>query len=182
MDFTARQQDGFVQLQWSTSSEVNSSHFEIQHSINGGQLWEILGQVQSSKESFEAKKYEFIHLNPSKGENLYRLKMIDRAANRRDETFAFSTIRNVNIDQANEFSVYPNPVADQLTIEASGATSAGKQRIYNAAGKMLLSKDVNFAGKPYQVETSTLPTGIYTIQMLNGTGKKQVQKFVKLGH
>lgn len=176
VDFTARQQENSVQLHWSTSSEVNSSHFEIQHSHNGGQSWEKLGQVQSSRESFEVKKYEFIHLNPTKGENLYRLKMIDQ-----DETFAFSTIRNVNIDQPNEFSVYPNPVADQLTVEASGSMSVGKLRIYNAAGKMLLSKDVKFSGKPYQVETSALPTGIYTIQMLNGTGKKQVQKFVKLG-
>ncbi|MEO6282935.1 MAG: T9SS type A sorting domain-containing protein [Dyadobacter sp.] len=75
----------------------------------------------------------------------------------------------------------PNPVADQLIVEASGATSAGKFRIYNASGKMLLSKDVKFSGALYQVETSALPTGIYTIQMLNETGKTQVQIFVKLG-
>ena len=182
VDFKARKQEHFVQLIWSTSSEVNSSHFDIQHSHNAGQSWETLGQVQSSGESSEAKNYEFIHLNPSKGENLYRLKMVDLAASRRDETFAFSTIRSVNIDQPNEFSVYPNPVADQLIVEASGANTAGKLRIYNAAGKMLLSKDVKFSGQPYQVETSALPTGIYTIQVLSGTGSKQVQKFVKLGH
>ncbi|MCF2489237.1 T9SS type A sorting domain-containing protein [Dyadobacter sp. CY347] len=174
--FTAEKNENFVQVRWSTSSEVNSSHFEIQHSHDAGKSWDILGDVQAGRESFEERKYEFIHLNPSNGENLYRLKMIDL-----DKTFTFSTIRSVNLGKANGFSVYPNPVADQLTVETGNVASAGKLRVYNAAGKIILSKDVNFSGKPYQVETSTLPTGIYTIQVLNDLGVKEVHKFIKVG-
>lgn len=175
VEFKAEKKENAVQIRWSTSSEVNSSYFEIQHSQNSGKSWEIIGRVQASKESFEVKKYEFPHLNPSSGVNLYRLSMVDQ-----DGTFALSTIRNVTFNQANGFSVYPNPVAEQLTVEASNDTPEGNLRVFNAAGKMLFSRDVNFSGKPYHFETSALPDGLYTIQVSNGSGTKEVKKFIKL--
>jgi hypothetical protein len=175
IDFAVAKNEHAVDLRWSTSSEVNSSHFEIQHSPNAGRSWEIVGNVQANKESYEEKRYAFTHQAPSKGENLYRLKMIDR-----DGTFAFSRIRSVTFDDLNAFSVYPNPVQDQLTVETGSGIKNGRLRVYNAAGKMITSKEVNFSGKPYQLETSQLPAGIYTIQLMDGPGKKEVQKFLKL--
>jgi hypothetical protein len=98
VSFFAKKENQAALLQWTTSYETNSAFFEIQRSENGKD-WHALGQVAAGGESKALLQYAFTDSNPisggsSKGENLYRLKMVDT-----DERFAYSMIRSLRFDR-----------------------------------------------------------------------------------
>lgn len=77
-------------LSWSTTFETNSGSFDIERSIDGKQ-WVKLGSVNAQGESKSMHHYTITDKSPqqggpSHGENLYRLKMLDRATGRRSRT------------------------------------------------------------------------------------------------
>jgi hypothetical protein len=63
-------------------------------------------------ESNQAKNYFFSDNAPAQGENLYRLKMVDR-----DETFAYSRIQSVKVENSDALAIFPNPVTDRILLK-----------------------------------------------------------------
>jgi hypothetical protein len=70
-DFT-----GYAQINWTTESETNSSHFDILRSGNGKDF-NVLGTVKSAGNSNSQIKYNFVDKNPLAGTSYYQLKQID---------------------------------------------------------------------------------------------------------
>src|SRR5262249_11305088 len=101
VSFKALAEGQTTSLSWTTSEETNSDRFDIERSQNG-KNWAKIGSVASHKESAVNQYYSFVDAAPLRGDNLYRLKMVDL-----DETFAYSRIENVNFKGI--ALVYPNP-------------------------------------------------------------------------
>jgi len=166
VSFTARKNENNSELIWSTSEEINSDYFEVQHSINSKE-WRPLGQVEANGQSRTLKSYTFMHLSPAGGENLYRLKMVDN-----DGTFAFSRIRNLHFYANEEINVYPNPVTGKLFVKTDDWTRIRKVDIYNTSGKsqfipMHVNND-NPAVKEFNLQS--MPSGIYLIKTTRTNG------------
>lgn len=98
-------------LSWVTTTETNSDRFEIERSAKGN-VWVKIGEVKPNRESSQRQYYSFTDPAPLSGENLYRLRMVDR-----DETFAYSRIESLNFESGIELFSYPNPVSDRLMIK-----------------------------------------------------------------
>lgn len=64
-------------LQWTTATENNSDHFNIERSSNA-QFYETIGRVNASGFSTTEVNYNFIDAIPLKGINYYRLAMVDK--------------------------------------------------------------------------------------------------------
>ncbi len=75
-----------------------------------------------------------------------------------------------------EFSVYPNPVSNLLTINSSIAFNALKASIYSIDGKLLITKMVS-SDNP-TLETGSLLNGIYYIRLSYGRTATSL-KFIK---
>lgn len=67
---------GYAQINWTTESETNSSHFDILRSGNGKDF-NVLGTVKSAGNSNSQIKYNFVDKNPLAGTSYYLLKQID---------------------------------------------------------------------------------------------------------
>ena len=152
--FTVLKEGKVAILNWETTEETNSDYFDIQHSVSGKD-WADVGQVISNGESKVLKNYSFNHANPINGQNLYRLKMVDR-----DNSFAYSRIQGVTFEGlASDLSIYPNPVADKMiirdfsqvtnlvisdlngrTVHQSGATATGEINVRNLSAGMYVVK------------------------------------------
>ncbi|ARS36602.1 hypothetical protein [Pontibacter actiniarum] len=65
-----------VALQWSTASEENNSHFEVERSADGKQF-EQIGSVQGHGTSSVMQRYRHLDSRPLPGQNYYRLKQVD---------------------------------------------------------------------------------------------------------
>lgn len=168
LSFKAAKENMQINLDWSTTSEVNSNRFEIEHSLNGKD-WNSIGSVASGVQSKIKLDYHFTHMNPADGNNYYRLKMLDK-----DETFAFSSIKNVEFENVN-LEIFPNPVADLLSIKMSNWASVNNIRLINLVGTTVYD-----SGKtPLQsVNVTNLKQGIYVVKIEKKDGSRSAHKIM----
>jgi hypothetical protein len=180
VSFTAKKENQTALLQWSTSFETNSAFFEIQRSYNGND-WQAIGQVAAGGESRAALHYAFTDPNPlnggpSKGENLYRLKMIDA-----DETFAYSIIRSLRFEGVSAVAIFPNPTAEKIQITVVDWGKVERVNIINAMGKAVYesvsSQLSHISANGIQVKN--LPVGLYFVKIKEKDGMVHSLKMMK---
>jgi hypothetical protein len=170
--FTAKKgESNSVTLNWATTEEANSESFEIEHSTNG-KNWSTVGRRTAQGDSKQLNKYSYNHTTPVFGDNLYRLKMIDRATDRNSANFAYSRVVNVNVADGDAIIVYPNPATDKVGIKTSLSNIAGI-KIYNSNGTLVASPGISS-----EIDVSQLQTGSYTISITEKDGTLRNVKFV----
>jgi Secretion system C-terminal sorting domain len=170
ISFTAAKEGRQAQLAWSTSEEVNSEKFDVERSIDG-KKWSQIGSLPAGGDVLNAvTRYNFTDSDPVAGENLYRLKMVDR-----DQTFSYSRIVNLNFKTESVVSTYPNPASDKIMIAANEWENVKTVRIVNTAGQVVYSSD-----KPRQeIDIQALASGSYIIGLVRDNGTQENVKFVK---
>ena len=176
MNFDAKRNGSVNNLSWVTSQETNASKFIVERSTDGRNFNEI-GYVAAFGYSSTAKNYRFVDATPNKGNNYYRLKLVNI-----DNSFRFSEIKNVKHLTFAEMTVSPNPVAQnmRILIDADKSekaslfiTDLAGRRVYNT------SVSVNEGSNTLNIPVSTLNSGSYvvTIQLANQTLVKKINKF-----
>ena len=102
ISFEVVKKNGNANLQWSTSSEINASHFELEKSTDATN-WITFNQETASGNSNSILNYTGYDYTLGSVETYYRLKLVDF-----DGTWEYSGIR-VIAETANTLSVFPNP-------------------------------------------------------------------------
>lgn len=101
LDFTASQQGNNIELAWSTTKEINNSHFILQESVDGTHFYDQ-DIIEGSKNSTIIKNYSST-LALKNQTTYYRIKQVDF-----NGEFDYSkTIIHTN--NSTDFSIYPNP-------------------------------------------------------------------------
>lgn len=157
LGFSAKEQNRVVTLEWSTSAEVNSKEFFVQHSVDGIKYKDV-GVVHAAGNSAVKVDYKFDHRNPSVGNNYYRIRQVDR-----DGKSINSKVVSVSIKtDAKIFTVLTNPVsAGTLNVQVHiPATLA----LYSSAGAVVFRTPVtvgkhSFPVSGYGKGTFTLVAG-----------------------
>ncbi len=89
---------------WTTESEHQSSHFEVEHSLDLVN-WTTLAVLQAAGNSLEPSEYRFNHKHPSSGELYYRLKQVDINGD-----FTYSDVQSAHKMRFSTLNpVQPNP-------------------------------------------------------------------------
>ena len=146
-------------LLWSTASQLNFSHFEVEHSANG-ETWSKIGEVEGAGNTNEYLAYSFLNQNPFNGNNYYRLRMVDL-----DESFEYSPIIKSFSNQGLSLQVYPNPVIDHtITLSYNfEVTSSDDLSLLDFSGNMVWQGvATNFTGK-IELPQTIMP-GTYFLQ------------------
>ncbi len=156
-------------LTWQTSQERNSSYFEIQHSEDS-QNWTALGTVSAAANSAGNAGYSFADLAERYGTQYYRLKMVDI-----DQSYAFSTIRQIKLEATGMISAYPNPVIDRFLIGSREVLTSVK--VTDLTGRTFLEILNPTPGQEFNLKN--YPGGIYLIKVETATGKTQAIKIIK---
>lgn len=169
--FKATKEGKIARLNWETTEETNSDHFEIQHSISGKD-WNKIGTVDSHGDSKVRNVYSYTDTNPANGENLYRLKMIDR-----DATFAYSRIQSLKFDGQNgpAISIYPNPSTDKVFIQDADLSQVKLVSILDMNGHAVFSSNKISADG---ISVSKLISGTYILHITNINGSVSNHKIV----
>jgi hypothetical protein len=167
VNFTAVKEGVVSQLVWATTEESNSDRFEVERSGNG-KSWSNIGSVVSSGESVSLKNYNFTDKAPLTGENLYRLKMVDK-----DATFAYSSIRSVRFDEPTAY-VYPNPSADKVFLNKANITGVSQVSVWDMNGRVVLTTKSFAQG----IDVKTLAQGAYLLKVSHADGSSASHKFV----
>ena len=169
ISFTAENMENLVELTWKTTTEINSSFFEIQRSQNAKD-WAKIGQILASGESSSIRDYSFQDGKPFPGNNYYRLKMIDK-----DQTYAFSVIRHLRFTGDPGISFYPNPVAGALTIKARAGQQIKNVQIVNNNGQNVYYSELK-SDDPILV--NKFQNGLYAVKITKADGQVITHKIV----
>lgn len=169
LSFDAFKNDNKVKLNWKTDNEINTSHFDVERSVNGIDFKKI-GAVTALNRS-GINQYSFDDMNPADGVNLYRLKQVDI-----DAKFEYSNTVKILFSAKINIIVYPNPAINKLNIQLTGAgASKWMSSIYDLSGKLVYQQTNIAAGSLLQVNVTAFAKGNYTIVLNNGietfTGK-----------
>lgn len=164
-----------ILLNWSTSSEINVGHYEIQRSFNGTDF-ETIGKVISKGNSSNAK-YDFVDKAYLKGNNFYRLRIVDK-----NGQTAFSGIVKVYINDFKLVKIYPNPVASgMLNISLSNElhNKPITVQVVNQLGQVVISKHFEGTNGNIAIPVKSLSNGNYTAVVINGKSIIATNKFIK---
>ena len=148
-------------IAWSTLSETDNSHFELERSGNGTDF-SVIKNIMGKGNSSVKTDYAYTDANAPAGTNYYRLKQVDR-----DGKYAYSNV--IGIDNAlfsTAFTVYPNPVADFVTINNAKAFKSAAVKVVDITGKSVYAKS-NISGSQFTVDLTTLKAGLYFVQISN---------------
>lgn len=157
--FTAKAKNNKVALNWTTTDEVNTGHFDIQWSETGSDF-KKLSTINSNNRP-GINKYDYTHTYPGNGSNYYRLKQVDK-----DGKFTYSTTIAVTVDDnLSGITVYPNPVSERLLINVSPGETIRAISITDAAGRLQLRKAQTNNTRPFTLDVQQLSRGIYWLRV-----------------
>lgn len=74
-------------------------------------------------------------------------------------------------------TIYPNPAKDVLVIQTKLSTSVYTASVYDATGRLVLSKEIT--GKEEKLNVSQLPNGVYVLQLKDQASNLRSIKLIK---
>lgn len=167
-----------VKIDWSTSMEINNSHFLVERSSDG-KTFSTVAKVAGNGTTSLLHAYSILDDVTNAGNiAYYRLHQIDL-----DGKSNFSNIIAIKIAKGNEIaSVSPNPFVSYLNVSMEwGKSEVITARILNIQGKEVVTKKLQVVKGANQVridDLSNLPSGSYFIQFISAT-ERMTQKISK---
>jgi hypothetical protein len=121
-----------VRLNWSTASEQNSSHFEIERSTNGIEFTQI-GHVTAAGNSQSVSNYEYVDAQPLNGVSYYRLRQVDQ-----NGVYSFSRVLQLKYQTTTAARIVPNPTDGPINLQIpSDWTGTYDCRVFNTVGVLV---------------------------------------------
>ncbi|MEO7768918.1 MAG: T9SS type A sorting domain-containing protein [Ferruginibacter sp.] len=177
--FNGRYDAGKAILDWQTSQEINSDHFELLRSTDG-QEFNKIATIAATGNSNSTKNYSYQdNVSSSSGNSVfYRLKQVDK-----DGRVTFASIVKLSLGSKLTFDIFPNPFTNNFTVSFGALkTSIATLSIQNSTGSLVYTKAINVTKGNNLVVMSNLPTlgkGIYYVTVYNDefkfNGKLQKQ-------
>lgn len=168
-DFEAREIEGNAALEWSTSSETNASHFEIEKSLDA-KTFSSIGKQDAIGNSSVQNNYRFIDFSPSQGINYYRIRQID--TNGAD---ALTNIKSVRIGKTDKNGPYPNPATDAFNLK--NVEQGAVLTLTNSSGIVL--KQISAQSSEVTINTQSYPDGMYILTVTSKFGIRKYHVLVK---
>ena len=160
-------------LQWATASEREVKEFIVEKSMNAKDFAAI-GSVKANNTA-TISNYTFDDAKLGDDVNYYRLKMLDN-----DGSFKYSNTVAIKLGgkAGKGLKVFPNPVANTLTIDHAEAVEGAQISIVNINGSIVAQHNVPKNATQTSLDASQLPAGTYFINYIS-KGKSVTTPFVK---
>ncbi len=180
--FAANNNNGNVNLNWSTASEINNKGFVIERSVNGKEFTYI-DFVEGAGNTAKTTKYRAIDAGAFKVSGVstlyYRLKQVDF-----DGTIAYSNTVKVNENESasGQVKVYPNPFTKSFDVSIVAEQDAKASiLVSDISGKLVATTTVELVKGSNTTTVNgldALTSGIYFVKVINGASS-EVFKVVK---
>lgn len=168
--FTAVAESSKINLQWSTSYELNNHYFVAEKQIDNSGGWRSVDTIMAKDTGLALNSYRAVDHFPSL-KNIYRIKQVDQDNSSRYSETVMVTLTD---PQPAPALVYPNPVSGTLYAETKTAMTGvsmtdnfGKELFYLPA-----------TGNQYHIDVSGFKAGIYFLRIHSKEGTV-VERVVK---
>lgn len=179
LNFSGKNNGAYNMLQWTTSSEQNSSYFDLERSTDGINFVKA-GTVNAAGNSNVAKNYNYNDNIATVNSNIYyyRLKMVETTG-----VVKYSTVVKIKLNNKGfNVEATPNPFTDQLRINIE--TTVSEKAIISlndvSGRKMKQTESSLNSGNNALVlgNLAGLPSGVYLLTITTDS-QRQTLKVVK---
>ncbi len=167
--FDGQPRDKDVLLNWTTGSELNSSHFNVERSTDGISFTPI-GVVAAQGNTSTVSHYGFVDPHPAIGVNYYRLEQVDTDGNTKVSEVEAVVFRRL----VSTGAPYPNPTMDRINLDmVVGADRDVLITTMDASGRTVRAERMRFAAgeQRYQSSVAGLDAGWYELLMTFADGE-----------
>jgi len=177
-DFTVRETDCSTLLEWSTSDEVNFSHFDLEKKSGAG--YQAFAQIPARQTAAEIQYYQATDEHPGSSIWTYRLKMVDL-----DGKLQYSPERSIRLacgGMVDDIMLFPNPAADQTYLMLRSAADHQYQiHIVNSLGQQVYATALDLAHetKVISLPLHGLAAGIYSILVMDDGSVRKTLRLTK---
>ena len=170
--------DHEANLYWNTISEINTSYFTIESSIDGINFFQV-GTVKAEGNSQQLLSYSFVDETPpvANGTVYYRLKIVDL-----DGAFSYSPVSAVVL-KGTLLALYPNPASANsgITVKyyANKENDFIRIAVTDNLGQQLSIQSCRLkkGENEFTVSTKGLAAGVYFVEINDSYGKT-IQKIM----
>jgi len=169
--FTVAKRGSQVEVNWKTSEEINVDKFTIEHSVDAINFKSI-NETRSSGNSAGAT-YSYIHPNPVKGLQYYRLVELDL-----DGSKTFFPIKQIQFEELKKpVEIYPTEVTTTITAYFKQSTFQQVQ-LLDQMGRILENRNITHQQAELSLNVQTYGPGIYYLRFV-GKEKAVTERIVK---
>ena len=153
-------------INWTTSSEINNSHFDIERSEDGIEFTKI-GETKSAGNTTVNTNYSFTDKSPLSGTNYYRLKQWDF-----NGEFQYSKIISIETKGGKQdLTIYPNPAKSNINIQVSTTRTYNRTvEVVDMIGKKVTSVTLPANQNTIKINTQNIFNGVYFVSVNDGNG------------
>ena len=157
--FNVENQDCDVVLRWQTTTEQQSSSYDMETSEDGIHFKKI-GSLQS-KNAAGGATYSY-HYKANTGTSYFRLKMVNK-----DGSFTYSPVQKFTTSCGAIVQIYPNPAHEGAAI--TGLQAGMQVYLINSVGQSVWAQ--KSAGSTMQLPLTAFANGLYLVQVTDNYGK-----------
>ncbi|WP_153800284.1 T9SS type A sorting domain-containing protein [Foetidibacter luteolus] len=172
IDLSAQQIGSRALLTWAATGETSNEIFTVEKSADAFN-WAAAGTVKTHAGNGN-NSYNFTDNTPLAGSNFYRIR--HTGAN---GVSIYSQTRHLRFTGAWQVSVTPNVTAGQTLVKVYSNQPLKAIRVINAAGQTCISKTLLPGSQIHECNISTLPNGIYMVQLINSGKDNRMLKLLK---
>jgi autotransporter-associated beta strand protein len=167
-EFKATCQSDYIQIEWTTASEIKNKAFELFKS-DDAKDWKLIHTTEGQGTKATETQYSFKDLD--KKESYYRLKDIDEDGVENWSQIIFADCKN----DVSGIQIYPNPASDFIKVIIPFEENT-TLNILSMEGKTL--KSMPSVSKNNLIHIKDLANGVYIIEIKNQKQIEQI-KFLK---
>jgi hypothetical protein len=173
VDFNAEYKGDYVEITWSTLSEVNCEYFEVERTIDTKDFF-VIGRTEGAGNHNGKLNYRILDENYLTGNSYYRLKQVDF-----DGKVSYSALRRVFVELTEQTIIEAYYAENNLYIYSDKKLNyLGYLSIFDMSGKRIFYADLsNYNSNSAKIDVSEIPVGLYFCSFSNAMQK--AQKFVK---
>jgi hypothetical protein len=175
--YTAKIEGNRARLAWTTASEQNNNHFEIERSIDG-KVFTFMTTIKGNGTTLSAHTYAVYDNNPGNETTYYKLKQYD--LNGKVEELGVRSV-TFKVDAITSVKIFPNPTTDVVNLSfANYKGQDAKIVITDMLGRTIHTETIllSTGASSYKLNLNNkLMPGQYFINV-TGAGLKTVLKLI----
>jgi hypothetical protein len=168
--FSVMNRAQWVDLQWETTDEVNTSHFVIERSADA-RSWTSIGQV-ASRNTSGRHLYNAKDSLPMNGWNYYRLKQVDN-----DGRFSYSQTLSVN-RKTEMVKLFPNPATSEVQVLLKKQVASLRIDLLDASGRLQKTFVINNPASLIKLPLTDVPSGVYHLR-IRSENEEWMERLIK---
>lgn len=171
LNYEAKEVNEGVQINWSTATELDNSHFEIEFSTDA-ENWVFVDMVTSKAENGRSEailEYTYLHNMPVSGKVYYRIKQVDF-----DNDFEYTEVMAVEINNRPQVTIGTQGEGKVTLTSEFVANETVEVSVFDLSGNMITTVNITDVAT-LQLEKSK----IYVFEFKKNNNVEVVKHFVQ---